>query len=64
MMRSMTASGNWAGCGVRSIELRFFPDVTFGNVQTSVGFFPSGLHFSLPLFCMGYFTSDPAPHRG
>ena len=42
--------GKLSGWGVRSLELRFVPDVTLGNSHTSVGFLPRGLHFSLPFF--------------
>src|SRR5205085_11198889 len=50
MIRSITETGNCAGCGVLSFEALFFPDVTLGNCHTSVGFLPKGLTFTLPFF--------------
>src|SRR3989338_4962090 len=49
-IRSISAIGNCAGCGILSFELRFAPEVTFGICQTSVGFLPKGLHLSFPFF--------------
>jgi len=48
--RSISADGNCAGWGVLSFELLLAPDVTLGICQTSVGFFPKGLHLNLPFF--------------
>ena len=60
-IRSMTATGNCAGCFVRSGDARRpvnpCPVVTFGNCHTSVGFLPKRLTRILPFFFLVWVLS-------